>query len=213
MIVTILNQKGGVGKTTLAVHLAAFLARSGRVLLIDADPQGSALSWAAARGGDSSPPFNVVRYDKATLHRDVANLAEGYVHVVIDGPPRVTDLATSAIGAADVVLTPVQPSPYDVWASAESVNLVKQVQTYKPNIKHFMVINRRISNTAIGRDVRDALAGFEVPVFEASITQRVTFAETAAGGRTVFETDPTSTAAQEMEAVGQELVDRVGAPA
>ena len=209
MIIACLNQKGGVGKTTLAVHLAAYLARSGRVLLIDADPQGSALSWAAARGAEP-PPFNVMRYDKPTLHRDAARLGEGYAYVVIDGPPRATDLATSAIGAADIVLTPVQPSPYDVWASDEIVKLVQQVQGYKP-VRHFLVINRRIANTAIGRDVREALEGFKVPVFEATVTQRVAFAETAARGATVFDTEPESTAAREMEAVAKELIEQVKA--
>jgi chromosome partitioning protein len=210
MIIACLNQKGGVGKTTVAIHLAAFLARSGRVLLIDADPQGSALSWAAARG-ENAPPFNVIRYDKPTLHRDVASLGEGYAFVVIDGPPRATDLATSAIGAADVVLTPVQPSPYDVWATDEIVKLVKRVQVYKEGVQHFLMINRKISNTAIGRDVREALDGFEVPVLESTVTQRVAFAESAAQGLTVFEIEPGSVAAREMEAVGEELLRKVRA--
>jgi chromosome partitioning protein len=116
MIVGLLNQKGGVGKTTLSVNLAASLARSGaRVLLIDADPQGSALDWAAAR--DGVPLFPVVGLPRPTVHKEIGALGYGYDHIFIDGPPRVTDLARSALLAADVVLIPVQPSPYDIWAA------------------------------------------------------------------------------------------------
>ena len=89
MIIALLNQKGGVGKTTLSVNLAAALALSGkRTLLVDADPQGSALDWQAARRGETL--FPVVGMAKPTLHKDVPGLASGYEHVVIDGPPRRT---------------------------------------------------------------------------------------------------------------------------
>lgn len=206
MIVGVLNQKGGVGKTTLSVNLAACLARTGaRVLLIDADPQGSALDWAAARQGD--PLFSVVGFPRATIHKEIAQLGQGYDHIVIDGPPRVTDLARSAIMASDIVVIPVQPSPYDIWAAEEVVKLITEARVYKENIKSVFVVNRKITNTAIGRDVREALAAYPVHVLAASIAQRVVFAEAAAQGQAIFEIDQAGPAVAEMEAVAAELME------
>ena len=206
MIFGVLNQKGGVGKTTLSVNLAACLARTGaRVLLIDADPQGSALDWAAAR--QSEPLFSVVGFPRATIHKEIAQLVQGYEHIIIDGPPRVTDLARSAIMASDIVVIPVQPSPYDIWAAEEVVKLITEARVYKENIKSVFVVNRKITNTAIGRDVRDALAAYPVHVLNASVAQRVVFAEAAAQGQAIFEIDPAGPAVAEMEAVAAELME------
>lgn len=105
MIYAFLNQKGGVGKTTLSIHTAAELSR--RVLLFDAEPQGSALAWSNCR---DEPLFSVVGMPKATLHKKMDLLIADNDEVVIDGPPRVTDLARSIILAADVVVIPLQPS-------------------------------------------------------------------------------------------------------
>lgn len=206
MIIGILNQKGGVGKTTLSVNLAACLARTGaRVLLIDADPQGSSLDWAAAR--QSEPLFSVVGFPRSTIHKEIGQIGQGYDHIVIDGPPRVTDLARSAIMASDIVLIPVQPSPYDIWAAEEVVKLVDEARIYKENIKSAFVVNRKITNTAIGRDVREALAAYPVHVLQSSVAQRVVFAEAAAQGQAIFEIDPTGPAVAEIEAVVAELVE------
>lgn len=208
MIVGVLNQKGGVGKTTLSVNLAAELARDGsRVLLIDADPQGSALDWAAAREGE--PLFSVVGLPRATVHREIGTVGKGYDHIIIDGPPRVTDLTRSAIMASDVVVIPVQPSPYDVWAADEVVKLIDEARVYKENLKSCFVVNRKIANTAIGRDVREALSAYPVPVLASSLAQRVVFAEAAAQGRAVHELDPEGVAAVEVRAVLTDLMEYV----
>lgn len=206
MIISVQNQKGGVGKTTLAVHICHALAiRGALVLLVDADPQGSARDWVAAR--EEQPPFQVVGLDRPTIHRDLPAMLKNYDHVVIDGPPRVTDLARSAIIAADLVLIPVQPSPYDVWAAQEVINLVREASVFKEKLKSAFVINRKIVNTAIGRDVAEALSSYELPVLKSQICQRVSFAESAASGQTVLETDPKGLAAQEVITLVQELLE------
>ncbi len=207
MIIAVLNQKGGVGKTTLSVNFAAAAALSGkRSLLIDADPQGSALDWQASRKGENL--FPVLGLAKPTLHKDVPALAVHYDHVIIDGPPRVNDLARSALLASDRVVIPVQPSPYDVWAADEIVKLIQEVALYKENLQSLFVINRKIVNSAIGRDVVEALKTYPFPVADAVVHQRVAFAESAAAGLSVLESDPKGTAAKEIRILVRELLEQ-----
>jgi chromosome partitioning protein len=204
-VIAILNQKGGVGKTTLAVHLAtAFARKQQRVLLLDADPQGSALDWAAARHGE--PLFPVVGLPKSSIHKELPALTNNYDLVLIDGPPRVYDVARSAIMASDLVLVPVQPSPYDVWAAKEIIDLMNEADVYKPTLKKAFVINRKIVNTAIGRDVAQALSEYPIPVLQTAVCQRVAFAESATQGLTVFELDPDMLASQEMSQLADEIL-------
>jgi chromosome partitioning protein len=204
MIITIQNQKGGVGKTTLAVHISYVLSLNKKVLLLDSDPQGSARDWAAAREGQ--PPFTVIALDRPTIHRDLPKMAADYDHVVIDGPPRVSELARSGIIAADLIVIPVQPSPYDVWAAQEVLKLIQEASVFKESLKSLFVINRKIVNTAIGRDVGGALAELGIPVAQSQICQRVALAESAATGQTVLETEPKGQAAKEIKALVKELL-------
>lgn len=203
MIISVINQKGGVGKTTLAISLAAaFAGRKLRVILVDADPQGSALDWVAVRGKDT--PFAAVGIPKPILHLELPKLAKDYDMMVIDGPPRIYEVARSAVMASDAVLIPVLPSQFDVWAAEESVKLLEECAVYKKDLKAAFVINRKIANTAIGRDVAKALKQYPLPILTTVICQRVAFAESARG-RTVLEIDPESSASKEIQALAKEV--------
>lgn len=208
MIFALLNQKGGVGKTTLATHIAGELAmRGGHVILLDADPQGSALDWTQRRAQQGLPRlFSAVGLARETLHQEAPELARRADHVVIDGPPRIAALARSALLAADRALIPVQPSPYDLWASAEMVALIREAQVFRPALRAAFAVNRRVSTTVIGREARNALAEQPLPALRAEVRQRIVFADSAAAGRLVRETAPDSAAAHEITALVDELL-------
>jgi chromosome partitioning protein len=147
---------------------------------------------------------------KDTIHREIAVLSKGYDWVVIDGPPRVSTVAKSAIAASDMVVIPVQPSPYDVWAAREIVDLIAEVRVLKEDLKAVFAVNRRIVGTAIGRDVAQNLADYPtIGVLKASVCQRIGFAESAGLGKTVLETDPKGAAAEEVRALVAEIMEHV----
>ena len=208
MIIALLNQKGGVGKTTLATHMAGELALQGRsVLLLDADPQGSALDWTQRRNQSGLLRlFGAVGLARETLHQEAPELARRCDHIVIDGPPRITGLARSALLSADLVLIPVQPSPYDVWASAEMVSLIREAQIFRPSLRAAFVINRRVASTVIGREARGALADQPLPALASEIHQRIVFADSVASGQLAREREPVGAAAREISALADEVL-------
>ncbi|WP_075881863.1 ParA family partition ATPase [Vreelandella massiliensis] len=205
--IAVLNQKGGSGKTTIATHLATALHRAGHdILLVDSDPQGSARDWAAVR---EDQPVPVVGIDRPTIGRDLKNLARKEF-IVIDGAPQAADLAASAIKAADFVLIPVQPSPYDIWATSDLVELVKQrIEITDGKLQAAFVVSRAIKGTRIGSEVSNALYEYELPVLESRITQRVIYPTTAATGTSVFEEDPNGPAAAEINALMDEMLQKL----
>jgi chromosome partitioning protein len=205
VILSVLNQKGGTGKTTIAIHIGMAWVRQGaRVLLIDADPQGTALDWSEARGMET-PALPVLGLPRPTLHREVPALVENYDHIIIDGPPQTEAIVRSAMMAADLLVIPVQPSGVDVWGARPIVALLVDAMTANPKLKAVFAVNRKVSKTFLSRAVLEALKVYRLPVLTSALTHRVAFAESVGNGRTVFDIDPRSVASAEVTALAKEI--------
>lgn len=202
-VIAVLNQKGGAGKTTIATHLARALQLDGAdVLLVDSDPQGSARDWAAAH---EEQPIPVVGIDRPIIDKSLKSIGRKDF-IIIDGAPQIEALAVSAIKAADFVLIPVQPSPYDVWATSDLVDLVKaRIEILNGGLQAAFLISRAIKGTRIGNEITGALADYGLPILVSRIAQRVIYPTSAATGQTVFEREPGGEAAQEIRALAAEI--------
>lgn len=208
LVLAFLNQKGGVGKSTLSTNAADYLHRQGsQVLLIDADPQGTTSDWAALRADLSFPIMQLARTNMA---REILSHATNYNHVVIDGPPRAEALSRAVIIAADLVIVPVEASGASDWASQVTVQQVQAARQYKERLKSVFLLSRAIPNTVIGRSIREHVADHGIPLLNASVANRVPFAEALTLGRTIFEWAPGSVAAREFSAVMQEVLELYG---
>jgi chromosome partitioning protein len=203
-IIALLNQKGGSGKTTIATNLArALQLEDDKVLLIDSDPQGSARDWHAASEGEYLP---VIGMDRPTLDKDIQAIDKSYEWIIIDGAPQISKLAAAAVKCTDVVLIPTQPSPYDIWACEDLVDIIKarrQVTDGKP--KAAFVISRTKKNTHASREIREVLEQYELPIFTSFTSDRIIYASSASTGQTVLDIEPKGEAAREIKAIVEEL--------
>ncbi len=204
MIISILNQKGGTGKTTLAVNMAReYTKRTFKTLLVDSDSQGSALRWHEESSGEL---IDLTCLPVTTLDKDVAKFIDRYERIIIDGVPRMSPLTVCAIKAADVVLIPVPPSPYDVWATEPLVRLIKErIDMTEGKLKAAFIVSRKIKGTILGNEINEELMTYGLPVFIAGTCQRQEYAKSVQEGRTVCESMTEAT--NEIVAIVNELED------
>ncbi|MCM2478929.1 ParA family protein [Serpentinimonas maccroryi] len=177
----LLNHKGGTGKTTLAINLAAGLAQRAPTLLVDLDAQGSALQWAAQGGGKL--PMRV----SAALEAEAALVADVHpAFVVWDCPPSSDQPQVLALLAKlDWVLVPVLPSPVDLWASWHLVRLLQQARANRPALRAAFVINQAEPDSALTAAMHEALHEFGLPVLQSVVRRRALYRSAALGGQTV----------------------------
>jgi chromosome partitioning protein len=208
-IVTVAQQKGGAGKTTLVVQLATALAAEGRhVALVDIDPQGSLTAWMRRREHRSPQPAAELRFSMIggwRLSVELDRLKREADLILVDTPPHAETEAKAAVRAADLVLVPVQPSPLDVWASAATVDLARKERS--PAV---MVLNRVPPR---GRSLEEATAAMRelgAPALAARLGNRQAFVASIGQGLGVVESEPKSAAAEEALALAREVGDRLG---
>jgi len=206
-IITILQQKGGVGKTTTTVHLSAALASMHphlRVAVADADPQGSATIWIKrGNGGTGVAVYTVAADGDGRNLRAELEAIEADV-IIIDLPPALEAVSLRAAIRADLLLVPTGPSVVDLSATRGAVSICKEALDLNPAKRFLLIPNRVQHNTAAGRELRSALAAWG-PVSEATLTLRVAFAESAAVGLGVSQYAPESPAAQEIGLLAEEV--------
>ena len=209
-IIALVNQKGGPGKTTLAMHVAGELARrGGRTLIVDADPQATATRWAASAPERAPFPASIAGLAHAgnALHRELRKYVAPYDWIVVDCPPSAdSPLSASALLVADLALVPVVPSPPDIWAGLAISKVINQVAAINQDLRAGLVINRRKAGTRLAGRTLDLLPRYGIPILDSQVGDREAFRHAAAAGVTVADLSRATTAAAEIAALTDEVV-------
>jgi len=215
VFISLISQKGGTGKTTLALHIAALMPTFGfKTLLIDADPQASAMAWHACRlqSGQASPKgLTVMANSSGTITNQLPELSQSYDCVVIDGPPRGDRIARDVILASDLVLVPTRLSGFDVWAADSISKTIAEMQSVqqmasKRPLDWFYIVNQKNPRTLAGKAILRGLEKSGAHVLDSHICERVCFVEASSQGLTIFDTEPARSKARlELEGLGDEL--------
>jgi chromosome partitioning protein len=202
MIISVMNQKGGAGKTTVATNLSCALFKAGySTVLVDSDPQGSARDWLEA---NSEPEVEVVALDRPAMLSSVKKMKVDYV--VIDGAPRAGLMTAETIKVSDLVILPVQPAPYDLWALSELVEMVLERQSLTDGkLKAGFVISRAIQNTQLGAEIEKALSEYKLPVLGITHNRQI-YMKAAAQGKSVLAFDDLK-AKEEIDFIAKSVIE------
>lgn len=204
MIISFVNQKGGVGKTTTAINLAVSLKKKNyNLVFIDADPQGSAVQWHALEGNKS---LEILHHPSPIEATDIKQLSMNYDYVIIDAPPAIGDISKAILAVTDLAIVPLSPSALDFWSCKGTLKMIEEIRPLNPEIDVKLLINRKIPGTRIGREARETVQSFNMKVFDTELCQRVAFIDAMTSGVSVMQYAPHSKAAGEIERLCEEII-------
>ena len=210
-IISVVNQKGGSGKTTVSMQLAGALAcRGNKVLVVDADPQGTATRWAASADDEKPFPASVVSLSAAgtKVHREVRKFVDDYHYIIIDCPPAAdSPVPQSALLIADLALVPIIPSPLDMWAAVAIRQVIENVGDINEDLQARLVLNQCQPNTTLAKEALEVLPEFGIDLCGTYIHQRQVYRQSAVFGQTVHDFgSKAAPAIKEVEALTGEVL-------
>ena len=214
-IVTVFNQKGGCGKTTITMSLAGSMAKRGhRVLVVDMDPQGTASRWASGKLNEFPATVISLSPMEGQMHREVQKFVEDYSLIFIDCPPSMNSVApSSAMLISDLALIPIVPSPADIWAAAGAIKLSEQAQAINNTLTVRLVANMVQRSTSLAKDLLDQLEEENpVPLLKATLGLRTSFRDSQIYGSTVHVVPRATAAVAEVEAMADEVLGLLKVP-
>lgn len=182
-VIALIGNKGGAGKTTLAINLAVHLHQHTQTSLLDADPQGSSLHWAAMIDNDSMPTVFDATGD---IEGVLGQRRDEVEHILIDCPPSLHSAQSQAVlRHCDIALIPVLPSPLDLWATLAVGEEIEKAKLTNPGLRSLLVINQLEPRTKLSRLVGDAITELNIPAAETALQRRVVYRASVLEGRSV----------------------------
>jgi chromosome partitioning protein len=203
-IISIVNQKGGVGKTTVAINLGIGLARRNfRVGFLDTDPQGTAFQWQSIEGNVA---FEVKHHPYRISSKVITEANRNHNLLIIDTPPAIGDITSSVLANCHLAIIPLAPSILDIWSSRATIDMIEEAKKINPKLKGRLLVSRKVPRTRLGRDGREAIVALEMDILDTEISQRIAYVESMIAGVSVFQYAPKSEASKEMEDLCEEVL-------
>ena len=203
MIISLVNCKGGVGKSTIAVNIASYIAeKTDRVLLIDADPLGCMVKW---QGLSKNKTLDIIHYPEKSIHSDIELLSDGYTHTIIDTPPGLNKIASSSLLISHLAIVPIDPSPLSVFPSTKIFNLINQVRRQNKKLEVRLLISKTVKGTIMGSKIRETLIPYGIDIFKSEINQLADLSKSFIDGISVLQYAPGSKAARQINDLCEEI--------